>query len=389
MSVITHPHARELTKSVRATVLVFNDPRSRELLERIERLAPSEANALVIGETGTGKELVARHIHALSGRNGGPFVAVNCGAFAESLVESELFGHEKGAFTGALQSKAGWFEAANGGTLFLDEIGDLPPSIQVKLLRVLQEREVVRLGSRRPIPIDVRLVAATNVDLADAVVAGHFREDLFYRLHVATIQLPPLRERRGDILPLAEYFIVEHCRRLGYTSASLSPEAERKLLGHSWAGNIRELENAIHHALLVCRNRSDPAGRPAPHRHACAPGAERLAPRSRKRRRLGVGGGAAGAVRGKPRGSLRAHRGNRVPCRLSLLPRQPVADRTPAGDQPQHRARPPGEDRRAGNLATAQRGLAGGQVSVALYSLSQFLHKTGKNPDGGCSTTAR
>ncbi len=252
MSVITHPHARELTKSVRATVLVFNDPRSRELLERIERLAPSEANALVIGETGTGKELVARHIHALSGRSGGPFVAVNCGAFAESLVESELFGHEKGAFTGALQSKAGWFEAANGGTLFLDEIGDLPPSIQVKLLRVLQEREVVRLGSRRPIPIDVRLVAATNVDLADAVVAGHFREDLFYRLHVATIQLPP-----------------------------------------------------------------------------------------------------------------------------------------PAGDQPQHRARPPGEDRRAGNLATTQRGLAGGQVSVVLYSLSQFPHKTGKNPDGGCSTTER
>ncbi len=240
MSVITHPHARELTKSVRATVLVFNDPRSRELLERIERLAPSEANALVIGETGTGKELVARHIHALSGRSGGPFVAVNCGAFAESLVESELFGHEKGAFTGALQSKAGWFEAANGGTLFLDEIGDLPPSIQVKLLRVLQEREVVRLGSRRPIPIDVRLVAATNVDLADAVVAGHFREDLFYRLHVATIQLPPLRERRGDILPLAEYFIVEHCRRLGYTSASLSPEAERKLLGHSWASTSRK-----------------------------------------------------------------------------------------------------------------------------------------------------
>ncbi len=389
MSVITHPHARELTKSVRATVLVFNDPRSRELLERIERLAPSEANALVIGETGTGKELVARHIHALSGRNGGPFVAVNCGAFAESLVESELFGHEKGAFTGALQSKAGWFEAANGGTLFLDEIGDLPPSIQVKLLRVLQEREVVRLGSRRPIPIDVRLVAATNVDLADAVVAGHFREDLFYRLHVATIQLPPLRERRGDILPLAEYFIVEHCRRLGYTSASLSPEAERKLLGHSWAGNIRELENAIHHALLVCRNRLiQPADlHLIDMRARQEPSGLRRAPR--ERRRLGAGSGAAGTVRGKPRGSLRAHRGNRVPCRLSLLPRQPVADRTPAGDQPQHRARPPGEDRRAGNLATAQRGLAGGQVSGALYSLSQFPHKTGKNPDGGCSTTER
>ena len=253
MSLLTHPHARELSKSVRATVLVFEDPRSRELLSRIERLAPSEANALIIGETGTGKELVARHIHQLSRRARAPFVAVNCGAFPESLVESELFGHEKGAFTGATSSKAGWFEAANGGTLFLDEIGDLPLNMQVKLLRVLQEREVVRLGSRNAIPIDVRLVAATNVNLADAVVAGHFREDLFYRLHVATIRLPPLRERPGDILPLARFFVEEHCQRLGYQRAILSPEAERKLLGHSWPGNIRELENAIHHALLVCR----------------------------------------------------------------------------------------------------------------------------------------
>ncbi|MDH4555952.1 sigma-54-dependent Fis family transcriptional regulator [Pseudomonas sp. BN417] len=254
MSLLTHPNARELTKSVRATVLVFKDPVSQELLSRIERLAPSEANALIIGETGTGKELVARHLHNLSRRASGPFVAVNCGAFPETLVESELFGHEKGAFTGATCSKAGWFEAANGGTLFLDEIGDLPLNMQVKLLRVLQEREVVRLGSRTPIPIDVRLVAATNVNLADAVIAGHFREDLFYRLHVASIELPPLRERRGDILPLAHFFLDEHCRRLGYTPAVLSADAERKLLGHSWPGNIRELENAIHHALLVCRN---------------------------------------------------------------------------------------------------------------------------------------
>ncbi|MDY7533642.1 sigma-54 dependent transcriptional regulator [Pseudomonas sp. Bout1] len=254
MSLITHPNARELTKSVRATVLVFKDPRSQELLARIERLAPSEANTLIIGETGTGKELVARHIHHLSRRGREPFVAVNCGAFAETLVESELFGHEKGAFTGATTHKAGWFEAANGGTLFLDEIGDLPLNMQVKLLRVLQEREVVRLGSRTPIPINVRLVAATNVNLADAVVAGHFREDLFYRLHVATIRLPPLRERPGDILPLAEFFLEEHCQRLGYNRASLSIDAERKLLEHSWPGNIRELENAIHHALLVCRN---------------------------------------------------------------------------------------------------------------------------------------
>ncbi|MCO7573049.1 sigma-54 dependent transcriptional regulator [Pseudomonas chlororaphis] len=253
MSLITHPNARELTKSVRATVLVFKDPRSQELLSRIERLAPSEANTLIIGETGTGKELVARHIHHLSRRGREPFVAVNCGAFAETLVESELFGHEKGAFTGATTHKAGWFEAANGGTLFLDEIGDLPLNMQVKLLRVLQEREVVRLGSRTPIPINVRLVAATNVNLADAVVAGHFREDLFYRLHVATIRLPPLRERPGDILPLAEFFLEEHCQRLGYNRASLTEEAERKLLEHSWPGNIRELENAIHHALLVCR----------------------------------------------------------------------------------------------------------------------------------------
>ena len=253
MSLITHPNARELTKSVRATVLVFKDPRSQELLSRIERLAPSEANTLIIGETGTGKELVARHIHQLSRRGREPFVAVNCGAFAESLVESELFGHEKGAFTGATNAKAGWFEAANGGTLFLDEIGDLPLSMQVKLLRVLQEREVVRLGSRTPVPINVRLVAATNVNLADAVVAGNFREDLFYRLHVATIRLPPLRERPGDILPLAEFFLEEHCQRLGYSRASLSLESERKMLAHSWPGNIRELENAIHHALLVCR----------------------------------------------------------------------------------------------------------------------------------------
>lgn len=254
MSLITHPHARELTKSVRATVLVFKDPRSQELLSRIERLAPSEANTLIIGETGTGKELVARHIHNLSRRGREPFVAVNCGAFAETLVESELFGHEKGAFTGATTNKAGWFEAANGGTLFLDEIGDLPLNMQVKLLRVLQEREVVRLGSRTPIPINVRLVAATNVNLADAVVAGHFREDLFYRLHVATIRLPPLRERPGDILPLAEFFLEEHCQRLGYNRATLTIETERKLLEHNWPGNIRELENSIHHALLVCRN---------------------------------------------------------------------------------------------------------------------------------------
>ncbi|MCU1718184.1 sigma-54 interaction domain-containing protein [Pseudomonas sp. 5P_3.1_Bac2] len=257
MSQLTHIQPSELSaKSARASVMVFNDPRSKDLLQRIERLAPSEANVLVIGETGTGKELVARHIHSLSRRSDAPFVAVNCGSFPESLVESELFGHDKGAFTGASTSKAGWFEAANGGTLFLDEIGDLPLPMQVKMLRVLQEREVVRLGSRTPLPINVRVVAATNVNLADAVVAGHFREDLFYRLHVASIRLPGLRERPGDILPLANFFIQQHCQRLGYAPAQLSAEVEGRLLSHPWPGNIRELENAIHHALLVCRNQT-------------------------------------------------------------------------------------------------------------------------------------
>ena len=169
-------------------------------------------------------------------------------------MESELFGHEKGAFTGAFTAKTGWFEAANGGTLFLDEIGDLPLSIQVKLLRVLQEREVVRLGSRKSIPIDVRVVAATNVRLQDAVAAGHFREDLFYRLHVVQLALPTLRERPGDILPLARHFIEEYRNRLGYGPVRMDPGAERKLREHNWPGNIRELENVIHHGLLICRH---------------------------------------------------------------------------------------------------------------------------------------
>ncbi|WP_434044570.1 MULTISPECIES: aliphatic sulfonate ABC transporter substrate-binding protein [Sorangium] len=242
-----------MSLSIRAKAVVFEDERSRALLDRIRRLAPSDATLLVTGETGTGKEIVARHIHALSHRARRPFLAVNCGAWSESLVESELFGHEKGAFTGATTAKAGWFEAADGGTLFLDEVGDLPLQLQVKLLRVLQEREVVRLGSRQPIPIDVRLIAATNVDLEAAMAARHFREDLYYRLNVATVSLLPLRERPGDILPLARYFLSMHASRVGAVPAELTPEAAKRLLDHPWPGNIRELENAIHHALLVCK----------------------------------------------------------------------------------------------------------------------------------------
>jgi transcriptional regulator with PAS, ATPase and Fis domain len=254
MQLLTLPPSPALATSIRATAQVFEDPRSQALLAHIRQVAPSEASVLIIGETGTGKELVARHVHNLSARRNRPFVAVNCGAFSESLVEAELFGHEKGAFTGALSAKAGWFEEADGGTLFLDEIGDLPIAIQVKLLRVLQEREVVRLGSRKSIPINVRVLAATNVQLEKAINAGHFREDLYYRLDVVSLELSPLRDRPGDILPLTRHFIEAYSQRLGYGTITLSKEAELKLRGYSWPGNIRELENVIHHTLLICRN---------------------------------------------------------------------------------------------------------------------------------------
>ncbi|HEX8593449.1 MAG TPA: sigma 54-interacting transcriptional regulator [Pseudomonas sp.] len=254
MQLLTLPPSPALATSIRATAQVFEDPKSKALLAHLQQVAPSDASVLIIGETGTGKELVARHIHNLSARRDQPFVAVNCGAFSESLVEAELFGHEKGAFTGALGAKPGWFEEANGGTLFLDEIGDLPMPIQVKLLRVLQEREVVRLGSRKSIPINVRVLAATNVQLEKAINAGHFREDLYYRLDVVNLELQPLRERPGDILPLTRHFIDSYTRRLGYGPVRLSIEAEQKLKNYGWPGNIRELENVIHHTLLVCRD---------------------------------------------------------------------------------------------------------------------------------------
>jgi sigma-54-specific transcriptional regulator len=249
--VITHPNPSSVSLSIRASALVFSDPKSQQLLRMIERVAKSDATALIIGETGTGKELIARQMHALSERKHAPFQAVNCGAFSETLVESELFGYERGAFTGASQSKIGWFESANGGTLFLDEIGDLPQSTQVKLLRVLQEREVVRVGARKAIPINVRLIAATNVDLEEAVRAGRFREDLYYRIKVVPINLPPLRERRGDILPLVEHFLNVYKERLQTAAPQLAPETIRVMLEYPWPGNIRELENVIHRALLV------------------------------------------------------------------------------------------------------------------------------------------
>ncbi len=246
----TGPKLATRTDFTRDKAVIFNDPKSQRLLAQIDRVALADAPILIIGETGTGKELLARHVHARSGREG-PFIAVNCGAVTQSLAEAELFGHQAGSFTGATESRAGWFEAANGGTLFLDEIGDLPHALQVKLLRVLQEREVVRVGSRKPIAIDVRLVAATNVDLPEAIAAGRFRADLFYRLNVITVHLPPLRDRPGDVLPLARHFVSVYSRRLNATPPVLAAEAARTLQHHSWPGNVRELENVVHAAVLL------------------------------------------------------------------------------------------------------------------------------------------
>lgn len=233
-----------------ARAIVFADPRSLALMKRVRALAPSDANVLVSGETGTGKELIARQIHALSARCDGPFVAMSGCALPDSLIDAELFGFERGAFTGAASGRIGWFEAANGGTLFLDKIGDLPLAAQVKLLRVLQEREVVRIGSRTPLPVDLRLIAATHVDLPAAIRTGRFREDLYYRIRVAEIDVPPLRERPLDIPPLVEHFLDVYAARLGRPKVGLSPDALRALLAHPWPGNIRELENAVHNALL-------------------------------------------------------------------------------------------------------------------------------------------
>jgi len=260
MEVLSLPNPADHAISIRAKALAFEDPASRVLLERIRLIAPSDATVLVTGESGTGKELIARLVHSLSERGQRPFIAVNCGAFSDTLIESELFGHERGAFTGALESRAGWFEAANGGTLFLDEVGDLPPAAQVKLLRVVQEREVVRVGSRKPVKIDVRLVAATNVRLEAAVRAGHFREDLYYRLNVAKLALLPLRERPDDIAPLTRHFIELYSKRLRINAPLLEADALLHLKRYSWPGNIRELENVIHHALLISRGGKVTAG---------------------------------------------------------------------------------------------------------------------------------
>ncbi|NWK45938.1 sigma-54 interaction domain-containing protein [Ralstonia pickettii] len=231
---------------------IFEDPRSRALLDEVEQVAPSDAAVLISGETGTGKELIARYLHNRSARQGGPFVVVSCGAFSDTLVDAELFGHENGAFAGAFGTQVGWFEQANGGTIFLDEVNDLPLPVQNKLLRVLQEREIVRLGGRTPIPVDLRIVAATTVDLETLVQEKRFRKDLYYRLNVVNLNVLTLKERPGDIVPLARYFINTYSKRLGHARATLTSAAERLLTQSPWHGNVRELENVIHRTLLLC-----------------------------------------------------------------------------------------------------------------------------------------
>ena len=243
----------EVRQRHRVGRMVGRSPAIQEAFRTIERLAKSSATVLISGESGTGKELAARAIHDLSNRSDQPFVPVNCGAIPRDLIESELFGHEKGSFTGAVERRIGRFEAASGGTLFLDEIGELEASLQVKLLRALQERVVERVGSSEPIPIDLRILAATNRDLEAEVAAGRFRSDLYYRVNVVPLVLPPLRERREDVALLADTFLARNAetRELPGPTPQLSDQAHRALLEYSWPGNVRELENAIEHGIAM------------------------------------------------------------------------------------------------------------------------------------------
>jgi two-component system response regulator FlrC len=231
--------------------IIASDPAILAVKNRCERVAGTGATVLLTGESGVGKDVFAKQIHQLSGRNSKPYVAINCAAIPDNLLESTLFGYEKGAFTGATKAQPGKFEQANGGTLFLDEIGEMPLELQAKLLRVLQDQVVERLGSMRSVNCDVRIVAATNQDLQQRVKEGKFREDLYFRLAVFPIRIPPLRERQQDILPLAEHFLVRYGRTMGRQGLKLSAQSKHALQGYPWPGNVRELENAMQRALLL------------------------------------------------------------------------------------------------------------------------------------------
>jgi len=231
--------------------MIANDPAMKAVVAVADKVAPSEATILITGESGTGKEVMSQYIHRKSKRGNGTFIAINCAALPESLLESELFGHEKGAFTGAVSRRVGKFEEAAGGTLLLDEISEMHPQLQAKLLRALQEREITRIGSNEAVKIDVRIIATSNRNLEQSVQKGEFREDLYFRLNVVNIRLPSLRERKADIVQLAQFFLDKYAEQNGVAKKKLSPGATDKVMAHSWRGNIRELENTMHRAVLV------------------------------------------------------------------------------------------------------------------------------------------
>jgi transcriptional regulator with GAF, ATPase, and Fis domain len=258
--------------------MIGASPAIQRVSSLIRLVGPRRSTVLITGETGTGKEVAARAIHAAGPRSARPFVAVNCSALPDNLLEAELFGHVKGAFTGAWTSRVGRFEAAQQGTIFLDEIGEMPLDLQAKLLRVLQERELQRLGSSETIPIDVRVVAATNADLEARVREGEFREDLFYRLNVVPLRIPPLRERRSDIGILTRYFVEKVCLAEGIPAKQIRPEVEETLAAYDWPGNVRQLENAVEMAVALSGDRADLDASDFPLPQArCRPAAETVA----------------------------------------------------------------------------------------------------------------
>ena len=335
------PPEAELIAAVLAAVadderpMVTRDPAMEHMLKLAEQVAPSEASILITGESGVGKEVMARFLHKKSRRSERPFISVNCAAIPENLLESELFGHEKGAFTGALARRIGKFEEANGGTLLLDEISEMDVRLQAKLLRAIQEREIDRVGGSKPVKVDIRILATSNRDLAAEVRKGTFREDLLYRLNVVNIRILALRERPGDILALAEHFAKKYAAANGVAERPISAEARRRLVSHRWPGNVRELENAMHRAVLLSVGPRDrrpvdpPAGRPAAQRHA-RPG------RRGERRRTGRPGRGDHELRGSQPGRL--HRSDRRRGGAETDPRHP----DPLFRQPHPRGQHPG-----------------------------------------------